>query len=277
MTLKMKSHIPQGERVNFNMANTRRNKVGETNKNKYNTEMVIIRYSQYSDITVQFQDQYKYEKKTSYQPFLRGSVQNVYDKSIFNIGFLGEGPYPPSQKSHPTREYGIWHAIMQRCYEPSCQEKSPAYKGCTVDPEWHNFQNFAKWYDEKFYILEKDILEIDKDILVKGNKVYGPKTCCLVPGRINSIFPGNKINRGKYPVGVSFEEKSNKFTASCCRLVDGKKRTKKIGRYKTAHEAFLAYKRFKEGLIKQVAGEYKDLIPDKVYRALVNYVVEETD
>lgn len=57
------------------------------------------------------------------------------------------------------------------------------------------------------------------------------------------------------------------------------KNKKYLGRFPLdqVEEAFLTYKRFKENYIKQVADEYKNLIPDKVYQALYNYKVEITD
>ena len=59
----------------------------------------------------------------------------------------------------------------------------------------------------------------------------------------------------------------------------GEKNKKYLGRFSLdqVEEAFLTYKRFKENYIKQVADEYKNLIPDKVYQALYNYKVEITD
>ena len=37
------------------------------------------------------------------------------------------------------------------------------------------------------------------------------------------------------------------------------------------------YKQFKENYIKQVADEYKDLIPEKLYNAMYEYEVEIED
>ena len=42
-------------------------------------------------------------------------------------------------------------------------------------------------------------------------------------------------------------------------------------------QAFTCYKQFKENYIKQVADEYKDLIPQEVYEALYKYEVEIND
>lgn len=50
-----------------------------------------------------------------------------------------------------------------------------------------------------------------------------------------------------------------------------------VGVYGTPEQAFQAYKKFKESYIKQVADEYKDKIPEKLYEALYKYEVEIDD
>ena len=47
--------------------------------------------------------------------------------------------------------------------------------------------------------------------------------------------------------------------------------------FNTPQEAFQAYKKFKENYIKQVADEYKEYIPQKLYEAMYNYEVEIGD
>ena len=59
---------------------------------------------------------------------------------------------------------------------------------CSVYEGWHNFQNFAKWYEDNYYEIEEEQMHLDKDILVKGNKVYSPDTCVFVPETINGLF-----------------------------------------------------------------------------------------
>ena len=50
-----------------------------------------------------------------------------------------------------------------------------------------------------------------------------------------------------------------------------------LGYYNTPEEAFQAYKQFKENYIKQVADEYKELIPEKLYNAMYEYEVKIED
>ena len=100
---------------------------------------------------------------------------------------------------------------------------------------------------------------LDKDILVKGNKIYSPETCCFVPKGINLLFGKNNAKRGNYPIGVC--KFKNKFQAT----INIKGKTISLGHFDTPEEAFEAYKTAKEAYIKEVADEWKDRIEEDVY------------
>ena len=72
-------------------------------------------------------------------------------------------------------------------------------------------------------------------------------------------------------------KKTNKFRAYCHTLDKGNKKPIQLGYYNSFEEAFLAYKNFKENYIKQVADEYKDIIPKKLYKAMYSYIVDIDD
>lgn len=116
-------------------------------------------------------------------------------------------------------------------------------------------------------------LDLDKDILCKGNKVYGPETCVFVPHTVNTLLLNSRRKRGRYPLGVNYEKKKGKY---CAELnTDG--RTVKLGHFNTAEEAFMEYKRHKEAVIIVTADRYKGKIPDKAYNAMMNWKIEITD
>lgn len=162
--------------------------------------------------------------------------------------------------------------MLKRCYDKNWKQKHPTYKDCTVCDEWHNFQNFAQWYEENYYEIPGEIMQLDKDILIKGNKVYSPDTCCFVPGDINSLFIKSDEIRGNLPIGVTKEK--DKYMAQCQNTLGYKRR---IGLFNTPEEAFDAYKKRKEKIIKEIANKYKEYIPDKLYKAMYNYEVEWED
>ena len=156
-------------------------------------------------------------------------------------------------------------------------KKNLAYKDCEVDDIWFNLQNFGKWYEDNFYQIEGEKMCLDKDILVKGNKIYSPNTCIFVPKRINELFTKTNKNRGKYPIGISWKEKNKKFQVQCSVVENERKTMKYLGLYTDLDEAFKVYKDFKENYIKQVADEYKDKIPEILYKAMYKYKVNIND
>ena len=121
-------------------------------------------------------------------------------------------------------------------------------------------------------LLHNDV-HLDKDILVKGNKVYSEATCCFVPKEINSFYTkANKI-RGLFAIGVSFDKSSQKFIAGLS--IEGK--YKILGQYDNEWSAFLAYKQAKENRAKELAEKWRGQIDDRVYEKLINYKVLLTD
>jgi hypothetical protein len=252
--------------------NLAKERIGITSKNKFGTEMELFEYINANDIWVKFEN--GETTHTTWDCFVRGEVKNVFDKSVFGVGYIGEGIYKPNVDKIKTNEYQIWISMLSRCYDEEFKEKFPTYKNTKVVTKWHNFQNFAKWYSENYYEIEGERMNLDKDILFKGNKIYSPKTCVFVPQRINILFVKNDSIRGELPIGVYFEKQTNKYRANC-KIGNGK--AKNLGRYNTPEEAFQVYKIFKEKYIKQVAEEYKSKIPEILYNALLNYVVEIID
>lgn len=158
--------------------------------------------------------------------------------------------------------------MLERCYNLEHQERQPTYKGCKVDERWHNFQNFAQWYEENY----KESCVLDKDILVKGNKIYSFKNCCFVPQDINNLLIKANSIRGKYPIGVSLH-KEGRFQV---RLNIYGKRIY-LGLFDTYQQAFQAYKITKEQYIKEMAEKWRYKITEPTYQALINYQVEITD
>jgi hypothetical protein len=95
--------------------------------------------------------------------------------------------------------YTKWEHMLARCYYPPYHKQYPTYIGCSVCPEWRYFSKFRLWMENQKW----EGLELDKDLLVKGNKVYGPDTCCFIPKSINYLFGfKKKKNNLHLPEGV---------------------------------------------------------------------------
>lgn len=170
-----------------------------------------------------------------------------------------------------SESYLKWHDMINRCYNAKFQERQPQYKGCTVCEEWLNYSNFKVWYDQNKVAGMQ--LDLDKDILFKGNKVYSPETVAFVPHAINTLFLNGKKNRGDLPVGVHSDKEKGKYRAEMSFM----RRLIKLGTFDSAEAAFAKYKEYKENFIKDIAERYRDEIPDKVYQAMLNWKIEIDD
>lgn len=219
-------------------------------------------------VNIKFEDGYITYNRT-YHDFKKGNIKDLLYPEVCGMGYIGIGNY---SNKNARNQYVKWCQMLHRCY--GMNNHNISYKNCSVCNEWLNFQNFAKWYDENYYQVLNENMEIDKDILCKGNKVYSSKNCIFVPHTINSLFVKCNRVRGKYPIGVYFNKKIGKFIAQV-NCYDKNQTT--IGRYNNYQDAFLAYKKVKEKYIKYIADQYKEVIPKVLYDAMYKYQVEITD
>lgn len=205
----------------------------------------------------------------------KGWIADPYsnrESLIYGVGYSGYGEY---KKSTHKEAYDVWINMLKRCYSAHSlnTSKGKAYVGCTVCNSWHNFQNFALWYYRQYRNTD---FVLDKDIIIKGNTIYAPDKCALIPKRINLLFERSSFNRGKLPIGVCHNKRQvSKPYMAYCNDESGKR--KYLGYYQTAEDAFFRYKLFKEDLIKRIAEFYKDGLHPRVYDAMMKYEVEITD
>ena len=236
--------------------------VGDKFNTKQGCVVEVVEYNAYNKIKIKFLDYAGHEMTTAGKELKSGSVKNPYHPFVRGVGFIGSGPYSCAK----TKEYTHWSSMLARCYTEVYQERFPTYKGCKVDPQWHNFQEFAEWCR---WQIGFDGGVLDKDILVKGNKVYSPETCVFVPKEINGLIVCPTKAGKTAPAGISFQTSSQKYIVSCA--IDGK--NKNLGRYSCPEQAFKIYKEFKENLVKEKAEVYKDRLDIRAYTALINFEV----
>ena len=234
----------------------------------------VIDYKGRNDVTVMFYEPLN-TVKCQMGSLNKGEVRNPLSVVRKDRGFIGVGRYSPSCSK---REYALWSTMLGRCYDEVKQKKFPTYKDVIVCEEWLDFQNFATWCNTQEYFNHKDEsgrnYELDKDLMVKGNKIYSPDTCCFVPKRINSLMVSCNSRRGDYYIGVSYKSRDRKY-ASELNVGEGKRLY--LGYYNTQQEAFSVYKEAKELLIKEVAVTWKGKIDDRVYNALINWKINIHD
>jgi len=220
-------------------------------------------------IKVEFKDGFQTE--CTLHNLRAGSVYNPFHPKIYGIGFMGIGNYQAKMDETIHPYYDAWRGALRRCYDGKFHLKSPTYAGCSVDSRWHNYQTFGEWSDNQ--VFEKGF-KLDKDLLVYGNKVYGPDTCVYLPNELNCII-SDRWERGRdLPKGVSKvwnpRMKNKLFVASLQRKTVP---NANLGYFETPEEAAEVYRMEKEKYIKERAEFWKDRISVKAYEALMNWVL----
>lgn len=256
-------------------------RLGEEKSNNQGSLMKIIEYINSDNIIVEFQDKYKIKINTVYRAFASGEIKNPYYPSVYGVGIIGI-KYPSKLNGKEVKEYKAWKSLLDRCFNETEKIKYPTYKDVICCEEWLLYENFYEWiqsqpnYDKW---LNGKRWAIDKDILIKGNKIYSPETCCLVPHNINNLFVKGEAARGNMPIGVYKREDKRgiAFEVYCSNPFMCKQEY--FGRYPTQEKAFYKYKEVKESFIKQVAQiEYDDRnITKECYEAMIVYEVEIDD
>ena len=150
------------------------------------------------------------------------------------------------------------------------------YEGYTVSSEWrNNFDNFYNWYISQPYYAYKHKfkLNVDKDLLISGNKHYSEETCVLLPRYINAYLNTLKNSKGYY-----FRVKRTRPWYTDFK-VKGKRKLKKY--FKTKEEARLTYLIFKIKDAERVQKTFKtkeiDIRIHNAFEALIDNLREEVN
>lgn len=241
--------------------------IGESFKTNEGYFCTVLEYRGCDDVLVRFNDQYRHERTVRTQQLRSGKIKNPYHPIVFGKGFYGDGPYKALCKTGNTLEYGMWVNMLARCYGNHKKLNKPTYIDCHVCEEWLNFQVFAKWlnanpYHNKGYAL-------DKDVLIKGNKIYSPAACALLPRQINSAVIIRKPSLNGYPVGVTANKGKGMFDVR----ISKKGKIKSVGTFASISLARSAYIKEKELYVRELAMEFKDRIDHRVFSALMQWTV----
>ena len=233
-------------------------------------DVVVLEYISGRDITIRFINTGNI-RKVGAAELNKGEVRDNELKPVYKVGVMDIPNTLVRGVKHP-RVYHVWNNMLQRCYNENLRSKHTTYSDCEVSDDFKYYSKFKEWA-EKQVGYTKEGWALDKDILVKGNKVYSAETCCFVPQEINSLIISANAARGELPVGVYYENDTGKLKVRVS--IDGK--LKHIGRYTCKLEAFYAYKQAKENHIKEVADKYKDVIDPRVYKALYEWTINIDD
>lgn len=198
-------------------------------------------------------------------------IKNPMRPVVRGLGFMGVGSHVAKKNGVPNPTHAVWSNMFFRVYSPATDDIARVYAGTSVHPDWHNFQNFAEWYHDKIDVFGPVGFKwhLDKDLLVPGNRTYGPTTCCVIPQPVNEMFTDSAYARGEYPMGVNCRRtKNGKFEAQC-------KTPGSIKRYISTHDtiegAQIAYWNYKFRMVHKVALEYWQYLPEQLAMRLVQF------
>ena len=140
--------------------------------------------------------------------------------------------------------YRRWKSMLVRCYDRNYLNKYPSYRECKVSEDWLLFSSFRKWMEKQDWQGK----ELDKDLLIVGNKDYNEATCTFVTKEVNYLLLNSLESEGDNPVGVSWSKSVGKFQARCS--VGGVR--KHLGYFVDTLTASRRYRRCKHGeILKQ--------------------------
>lgn len=197
-------------------------------------------------------------------------IGNARDRSIpthYSVGILDV-----PRGCYNKVAYKIWCDMLRRCYRTPDRVRGRSYLSCSVSDSFKVFSYFEKWLLSQvgFGCMG---YQLDKDLLLKGNKIYSEDTCCLIPKEINQFLLSNNWARGDLPMSVSKHTVNGNYVASLQRF--GKRYH--LGSFDDPNNAFAVYKEAKESYAKELANKWQEQIESNVYIALMNYKVEITD
>lgn len=242
-------------------------KAGDVFPSTSGETVLVLEYLTCHKVRVEVQDEHLFATTVTARALRNGRVPNPFRKTVAGLGFTGVGNHAPSHEGKLLPSYLAWDSMFTRCYSDSHHDRFPAYRGCTVHPDWHDYQVFAEWYNRQPKKLGVR-LELDKDLKVIGNKVYGPEYCSLVPAVVNNLLIDRSAGKRTMLQGV---RRAPKGTYQSCLSRYGVQ--VHLGTFNCPWEAFLEYKKAKESYVREVAMAYQEFIDVKVYENLMNWEV----
>ena len=245
--------------------------VGKVCKSLNSGDFKIVKYNNNRNVEIQFINT-GFETSVHLVQVKNGSVKDPYLPSVYGIGITG-AKYPTKINGVLTKEYTLWKSMLERCYSDALKKRCPTYEGCEASDKLKSYEYFYEWCHKQIGFGVRGF-EMDKDLLVKGNKVYSESTCVFIPVEINLLLNKCEASRGEHLIGVNWCKRDKAFKAMVNK---NKGRSECLGSFKTEIEAFNAYKQAKESFIKEQANKWKSQIDERAYNALMKYEVNVDD
>ena len=136
--------------------------------------------------------------------------------------------------------YLTWRGIIHRCYSEYSNNKHPTYIDKTVSEEWRHFSRFKSWMENHNW----NGMQLDKDLLVLGNTVYGPQTCWFLPSQVNKVLAQASRHNSNLPLGVTRYRDGKRFVGRCVNV--------HLGLFDSAQEAHKSWQEARSEHIARV-------------------------
>lgn len=194
----------------------------------------------------------------------------IVEPTVSGVGCV-DVPFQTCINGHRLWQHDLWRGLLERCFCGKFKGRNPTYINVTCCDEWFSFANFLEWVNKEVEYKGKPVgMQLDKDILYKGNLMYSPDRCCLVPRVVNLLLNDKARGRGRWPLGVYFDNNKRKFVSQ----VKCHGKTRLVGLFDTPEDAFQAYKVAKEAQIKVVALEHRDVLKSAVFESLMHWKID---
>lgn len=159
---------------------------------------------------IQFMDTLNYYKSDGGQ-LKKGQIRDVYKKTVYGVGYLGDKNY-----SNMAKETSMWRDMISRCYNVKDQRYNSYGKiGMRVDERWHSLstflsdikqlENYEKYVNSnRKYNLDKDKKQLN---IPKEKRMYSKETCCFITAKENikyRFIEENNIFKAIDPNGVEY-------------------------------------------------------------------------
>ena len=189
-------------------------------------------------------------------------------KPVFGIG-VNDAHYATQPRVNGVKlwdpAYSAWLNMLKRSYNQKYHAEHPTYSDVTVCKDWHSFIAFRVWWLDN----HQDGLNLDKDLLVVGNREYSPWSCLYIPQWLNKFTTDSGAARGELPIGVCLDRCCGKYKSECSNPITGKRNN--LGRFTTPEAAHSAWRRYKLELADQLKPEM-DTIDQRIYHNVVTII-----
>jgi hypothetical protein len=129
-----------------------------------------------------------YVRDVYYANAIKGKVKDTYKKSLYGNGALGEFD---KSISYWRQAKQLWSNMVKRCYDPNYDH---GYFGTAeVSERWKTFETFLNEIHEiegfegwlSGHIEGNLKYNLDKDFIMKGNRLYSKNLCLFLPESYN--------------------------------------------------------------------------------------------